>query len=173
MLQMFCNQRPLEEKLGTQRTLQGHLCTRALKEVGYLRNRALEGHLDTQALRHSNAICNWDAWGSLFSILDTLLQSLATQFRRLFDIFCIAKSEKPISLKCATSCYYKVRQVLQSASGITKCDSYYKVIHDNKTLCFKWSCKFCNNSVTIRYFVFFISSGRRCILQVFAMFFFV
>ena len=149
------------------------MCTRALKEVGYLRNRALEGHLDTQALRHSNAICTWDAWGTLFGILDTLLQSLATQFRRLFDIFCIAKSEKPILLKCATSFYYKVRQVLQSASDITKCDSYYKVIHDNKTLCFNWSCKFCNNSVTIRYFIFFINSGRACIPQVFAMFFFV
>ena len=24
-------------------------------------------------------------------------------------------------------CYYKVRQVLQSVAGITKCDSYYKV----------------------------------------------
>ena len=31
-------------------------------------------------------------------------------------------------LQSATTCYYKVRQVLlQSASGITKCDGYYKV----------------------------------------------
>ena len=30
-------------------------------------------------------------------------------------------------LQSVTEVYYKVRQVLQSASGITKCDSYYKV----------------------------------------------
>ena len=30
-------------------------------------------------------------------------------------------------LQSATEVYYIVRQVLQSASGITKCDSYYKV----------------------------------------------
>ena len=30
-------------------------------------------------------------------------------------------------LQSVTKVYYKVCQVLQSASGITKCDSYYKV----------------------------------------------
>ena len=30
-------------------------------------------------------------------------------------------------LQSATEVYYIVHQVLQSASGITKCDSYYKV----------------------------------------------
>ena len=51
-----------------------------------------------------------------------------------FNIFCIAKCRKVILLQSVTDCYYKVRQVLQvwqsllqSALGITKCDSYYKV----------------------------------------------
>ena len=64
------------------------------------------------------------------------------------DIFCITKSNKVILLQNVTGCYYKVSQVLervtdcyykvrqvyemwqtllQSASGITKCDNYYKV----------------------------------------------
>ena len=30
-------------------------------------------------------------------------------------------------LQSVTDVYYKVRQILQSASGIAKCDSYYKV----------------------------------------------
>ena len=51
-----------------------------------------------------------------------LLQSVTTQFRRLFDIFRIAKSNKVILLQNVIGCYYKVRQVLQSAT-----DCYYKV----------------------------------------------
>ena len=50
-----------------------------------------------------------------------LLQSLATHFRRLFDIFRIAKCNKVILLQSVTGCYYKVRQVLQSVT------LYYKV----------------------------------------------
>ena len=34
-------------------------------------------------------------------------------------------------LQSVTEVYYKVCQVLQSASGITKCDSYYKVRRNN------------------------------------------
>ena len=56
-------------------------------------------------------------------------------FIGVFDIFLIAKSNKVILLQSVTNCYYKVRQVLQSviyiflqsASGITKCGSHYKV----------------------------------------------
>ena len=77
-----------------------------------------------------------------------LLQSVAILFSGFFDIFHITKCGKVILLQdvtdcyykvrlvfqSVTDCYYKVRQVLQSvtdfianASGITKCDSYYKV----------------------------------------------
>ena len=70
-----------------------------------------------------------------------LLQSVTTQFRRLFDIFRIAKSNKVILLQNVIGCYYKVRQIvitkcvrykkvwqtlLQSVSVIAKCDSYFK-----------------------------------------------
>ena len=34
-------------------------------------------------------------------------------------------------LQSVTEVYYKMCQVLQSASGITKCDSYYKVRCNN------------------------------------------
>ena len=34
-------------------------------------------------------------------------------------------------LQSVTKVYYNVCQVLQSASGITKCDSYYKVRRNN------------------------------------------
>ena len=51
-----------------------------------------------------------------------LLQSVTTQFRRLFDIFRIAKCNKVTLLQSSTGCYYKVRQVLQSVT-----DCYYKV----------------------------------------------
>ena len=34
-------------------------------------------------------------------------------------------------LQNLTEVYYKVRQVLQSVPGITKCDSYYKVWGNN------------------------------------------
>ena len=58
-----------------------------------------------------------------------LLQSVTTQFRRLFDIFLIAKSNKVNLLQVVTGCYYKVRQVLQSMTDcyITKCVRYSKV----------------------------------------------
>ena len=57
-----------------------------------------------------------------------LLQSVTVQFRRLFDIFRITKCGKVILLQSMTDCYYKVRQVLQSATDfIIKCVRYYKV----------------------------------------------
>ena len=57
-----------------------------------------------------------------------LLQSVTTQFRRLFDIFRIAKSNNVVLLQNVTVCYYKVRQVLQSVTDfLTKCVRYYKV----------------------------------------------
>ena len=64
-----------------------------------------------------------------------LLKSVTTQFRRLFSQFRIAKCNKVILLQSVTEVYYKVCQVLQSvtdfklqsSSGITKCDIYYKV----------------------------------------------
>ena len=70
-----------------------------------------------------------------------LLQSVTTRFRRLFDIFRIAKCNKVTLLQSSTcyykvrqvlqsvtDCYYKVRQVLQSVTDfITKCVRYYKV----------------------------------------------
>ena len=57
-----------------------------------------------------------------------LLQSVTTQFHRLFYIFLIEKSNKVILLQSVTGCYYKVCQVLQSVIDfIRKCVSYYKV----------------------------------------------
>ena len=57
-----------------------------------------------------------------------LLQSVAIQFRRLFDIFRNTKCDIVILLQNVTDCYYKVRQVLQSVTDfITKCVRYYKV----------------------------------------------
>ena len=41
-------------------------------------------------------------------------------------------------LQSVIEVYYKVRQVLQNASGITKCDSYYKVRRNTVTLCPKY-----------------------------------
>ena len=38
-------------------------------------------------------------------------------------------------LQSVTEVYYKVRQVLQSASGITKCDSCYKVRRNTMSVC--------------------------------------
>ena len=63
------------------------------------------------------------------------LRSVATQFRRLFDIFLIAKSNKVILLQSVTGCYYKVvllsiiiTKVLLSVRDFTvKCVRYYKV----------------------------------------------
>ena len=50
-----------------------------------------------------------------------LLQSVTIQFRRVFfDIFRITKCSKVILLQSVTDCYYKVRQVLQSVTVITK-----------------------------------------------------
>ena len=65
-----------------------------------------------------------------------LLQSVATQFCRLFDIFPIAKHNKVTLLQSVTDCYYKLRRVLQSVidccykvrqvlQGATDC--YYKL----------------------------------------------
>ena len=67
-----------------------------------------------------------------------LLQSVTINFAGFFDIFRITKCGKVILLQSATDCYHKGRQVLQkcdrlllqSASGITKCDSQYKVIRN-------------------------------------------
>ena len=57
-----------------------------------------------------------------------LLQSITAQFRRLFNIFLFAKSNKVILLKSVTDCYYKVCQVLQIVTHfIIKCVRYYKV----------------------------------------------
>ena len=39
-------------------------------------------------------------------------------------------------LQSVTEVYYKVRQVLQSPSGITKCDSYYEVRRNRVILLF-------------------------------------
>ena len=81
-----------------------------------------------------------------------LLQNVTIQFCRLFDIFCITKCSKVILLQSVIDCYYKVCQVLQGVtdcyykvcqvlqsvtdfitkcSGITKCNSYYKVRRNN------------------------------------------
>ena len=61
----------------------------------------------------------------VFTIYFNLLQSATAFFITKCDSFFITKCDK---------CYYKVRQVLQSvtillqsATGITKCDDYYKV----------------------------------------------
>ena len=58
-----------------------------------------------------------------------LLQSVTTQFRRIFFyIFRISKSNRVILLQSVTGCYYKVRQILQSVTDyITKCVKYHKV----------------------------------------------
>ena len=71
-----------------------------------------------------------------------LLQSVAAQFRRLFDKFCLIKCDRTILLQSVPGSHYKVRQVLQSVPGshykvrqvlqsvtdfITKCLRYYKV----------------------------------------------
>ena len=47
-------------------------------------------------------------------MIDTvmLLQGVTTQFRRLFDIFCMTKCDKAVLLQSATGFYYNVRQVL-------------------------------------------------------------
>ena len=57
-----------------------------------------------------------------------------SNFAGFFDIFRIKKCGKVILLQSVTDCYCKVRQVLQSvtnllqsASGTTQRDSYYKV----------------------------------------------
>ena len=48
---------------------------------------------------------------------------MTIQLRRcFFDIFRIAKCGKVILLQIVTDCYYKVRQVLQSVTVITKAD---------------------------------------------------
>ena len=68
--------------------------------------------------------------------MSILLQSVATQFCRLFDIFPIAKHNKVTLLQSVTDCYYKLRRVLQSVidccykvrqvlQGATDC--YYKL----------------------------------------------
>ena len=49
-----------------------------------------------------------------------LLQSVTIQF--FFDIFRITKCGKVILIQSVTDCYYKVHQVLQSVTVITKCD---------------------------------------------------
>ena len=41
------------------------------------------------------------------------------------DSYFITKCDSYFITKC-DKCYYKVRQVLQSATGITKCDDYHK-----------------------------------------------
>ena len=51
-----------------------------------------------------------------------LLQSVKTQFRKLFNIFRTAKSNNAILLQNVTGCCFKVRQILQSAT-----DCYYKL----------------------------------------------
>ena len=57
-----------------------------------------------------------------------LLQSVAAQFRRLFDKFCLIKCDRTILLQSVAGSNYKVRQVLQSVTDfITKCLRYYKV----------------------------------------------
>ena len=57
-----------------------------------------------------------------------LLQSGTIQFRRFFLHISYYKVRQLIFLQSVTECYYKVWQtLLQSASDITKCDSYYKV----------------------------------------------
>ena len=57
-----------------------------------------------------------------------LLQSVAAQFRRLFDKFCLIKCDRTILLQSVPGSHYKVRQVLQSVTDfITKCLRYYKV----------------------------------------------
>ena len=43
-------------------------------------------------------------------------------FAGFFDIFCITKCDKVISLQSVADCYYKVRQVLQSVTVVTKWD---------------------------------------------------
>ena len=53
--------------------------------------------------------------------MNILLQSVTTQFGSLiWPVFRIAKSNKAILLQSATGCYYKVGQVLQSMTVITK-----------------------------------------------------
>ena len=47
-----------------------------------------------------------------------LLQTVTTQFRMFFYIFCIAKCNKVILLQSATGCYYKVCQVLQIVTDV-------------------------------------------------------
>ena len=49
-----------------------------------------------------------------------LLQSVAIQSRRYFDIFRVTKCGKEILLESVTDCCYKVCQVLQSVTIITK-----------------------------------------------------
>ena len=49
-----------------------------------------------------------------------LLQSVTMQFLRLFRHISYYKCGKVILLQSVTDCYYKVRQVLQSATVITK-----------------------------------------------------
>ena len=51
-----------------------------------------------------------------------LLQSVTNQFRRLIWLISYCKKKKVIFLQSMTSCYYKVRQVLQSVTVITKWD---------------------------------------------------
>ena len=51
-----------------------------------------------------------------------LLQSVTMQFLRLFRHISYYKCGKVILLQSVTDCYYKVRQVLQSATVITKWD---------------------------------------------------
>ena len=43
---------------------------------------------------------------------------METQFRTLFDIFHIVKSNKVVLLQSLTGCYYNVRHVLQSVTII-------------------------------------------------------
>ena len=53
-----------------------------------------------------------------------LLQSVTTQFRRLFSHISYCKKEQNSFIKKCD------RLLLQSASGITECDSYHKVIRN-------------------------------------------
>ena len=57
-----------------------------------------------------------------------LLQSVTTQFRRLFGHISYCKKQQSNLLQNVTDCYYKVCQVLQSVTDfITKCVRHCKV----------------------------------------------
>ena len=55
-----------------------------------------------------------------------LSQSVTSHFISFFDIFRFAKSSKIILFQSVSGVKNFVRLLLQSASDITKCDSYYK-----------------------------------------------